>query len=218
MARVLVVHRDGGARQMTEAMLRPRHTVTLCRDYVAALRAMRVQRPAIVVAGIDADHHDAILLLRHIRELGIRLPVVVLAGRGAGPQQPLAMKLGAAAFLEHPVDVDRLTQAVDAALDRAAKAADDIPAVTDEEAAANLTELEKQLNARMKCFAGKNLVYLQSFIGMGTRSRPRICLKCPLRKEYGLSPNVYYEFIRDVCCSDPAQCEAFQKFQSERNP
>ena len=92
------------------------------------------------------------------------------------------------------------------------------PPITEEELQANLTELEAELNRRMQCFAGKNQVYLQSFIlGGGRTSKPRIALKCSLRQEYGDPPNVYYEYIRDVCCSNPAACSAYQTFKAKHS-
>ncbi len=196
-------------------MLQANHQVSIVRDYVAAVNALRARRPDIIVAGLEHRDGDAILLLRHMKDNGVRVPLIVLAGRGMGLFQHVAMRLGAKAFLEYPVDEPRLTAAVTAALARPAVAEEGIPLITDEEAQANLSELEKRLNADMKCFAGRNLVYLQSYIGSG--ARPRICLKCPLRREFGLSVNVYYEFIRDVCCSDPKQCEAVQLFDARQN-
>lgn len=88
------------------------------------------------------------------------------------------------------------------------------PPVTDEELNANLSVLENQLNRVMKCVAGRNQVYLRSLLtGRGT-TRPRIALKCHLRRDIGEEPEVYYEHIRDVCCCDPEQCRAYRQFKA----
>lgn len=216
VCRVLIVHRDAGARDMLGAMVGRRHEVEYASDYTAGVKAFHARRPNLVIAGQDGRHGDAMLLLRHFHNNGVRVPVIMVAGRGAGVYQQAAMKLGAKAFLEFPVEERRLADAIEAALAGAARGEADVPPLTKEEARANLSELEKRLNERMKCFAGRNLVYLQSYIGSGAGSRPRICLKCPLRKEFGLEPNVYYEFIRDVCCHDPSQCEAIKRFEARR--
>lgn len=87
------------------------------------------------------------------------------------------------------------------------------PPLTADEMTANLTVLEHKLNREMVCHAGKNQVYLRSLLtGKGT-TRPRITLKCSLRKDIGQRPEVFYEHIRDVCCGDPTQCEAYQAFK-----
>jgi hypothetical protein len=88
------------------------------------------------------------------------------------------------------------------------------PPLTPEEQTANLSTLERKLNREMKCPAGKNQVFLRSLLtGQGT-TRPRIALKCHLRRDIGRTAEVFYEHIRDVCCSDPEQCEAYRKFKS----
>ena len=86
------------------------------------------------------------------------------------------------------------------------------PPITAEEGSANLSRLESHLNKHMKCFAGRNQVYIQSMILGSATSRPRIALKCNLRAEYGLNRDVYYEWIRDTCCGDPKRCEAYREF------
>ena len=87
------------------------------------------------------------------------------------------------------------------------------PPITPEEERANLSELEERLNSEMKCHAGRNQVFLRSLLtGTGTTT-PRIALKCHLRKDIGLSPVVFYEHIRDVCCCDPEQCPAYRDFK-----
>ena len=92
------------------------------------------------------------------------------------------------------------------------------PPLTQEELTANLSALEQDLNSRMICPAGKNQVFLRSLLtGTGT-TRPRIALKCHLRKEIGLPQEVFYEHIRDVCCTDPEQCEAYRALQERFVP
>lgn len=88
------------------------------------------------------------------------------------------------------------------------------PPITPEELTANLSDLERKLNRTMKCTAGKNQVYIRSLLtGMST-TKPRITLKCPLRRDIGQSPEVFYEHIRDVCCADPDTCEAWRQFKA----
>jgi len=87
------------------------------------------------------------------------------------------------------------------------------PPLTREELASNLSDLERQLNREMKCTAGRNQVYIRSLLMAGATTRPRIALKCPLRRDIHLPPDVFYEHIRNVCCGDFEQCEAWQAFK-----
>jgi hypothetical protein len=87
------------------------------------------------------------------------------------------------------------------------------PPLTREELVSNLSDLERRLNRTMKCTAGKNQVYIRSLLTGGATTRPRVALKCPLRRDIKLSAEVFYEHIRDVCCSEPEQCEAWRAFK-----
>jgi len=86
------------------------------------------------------------------------------------------------------------------------------PPISPEEQRANLSELEQKLNAEMKCHAGKNQVFLRSLLTGNGTTEPRIALRCPLRRDIGLNPTVFYEHIRDVCCTNPELCEAYRNF------
>ncbi len=88
------------------------------------------------------------------------------------------------------------------------------PPMTPDELTANLSVLERQLNQDMCCTAGKNQVYIRSLLTGGSTTRPRVALKCPLRRDIGMTPEVFYEHIRDVCCCEPEQCEAWRAFKT----
>jgi hypothetical protein len=92
------------------------------------------------------------------------------------------------------------------------------PPITEEESKANLSELERKLNREMKCPAGMNQVFIRSLVTVSGPSRPRIALKCHLRRDIGQSPDVFYEHIRDVCCSAPESCEAYRRFKDRLVP
>ncbi|RMF77636.1 MAG: hypothetical protein D6744_11115 [Planctomycetota bacterium] len=87
------------------------------------------------------------------------------------------------------------------------------PPLTPEELSGNLSELERDLNRRMVCQAGKNQVYIRSLLTGNGTTQPRIALKCSLRRDVGESPDVFYEHIRDVCACDPEKCEAYRRFK-----
>ena len=216
MARILILHPDRSARKVLERHVRDRHQVQTASDLRGALRSIGRNRPQLVVAGMNGQRTDAFELLRQMQREHTKLPTIVVASGGAGTYQAAAMKLGAAAFLEYPVEQQALNQAVTKTVTAEWTAKGKQPPITKEELSANLTELEAHLNRHMNCFAGKNQVYLQSFIlGGGRKSKPRIALKCPLRKEYGEPPNVYYEYVRDLCCGDPTACSAYQTFKAK---
>lgn len=87
------------------------------------------------------------------------------------------------------------------------------PPLTPEETSGNLSLLERQLNTAMVCPAGKNQVFIRSLVTKHGTTPPRIALKCTYRRDLKQQPEVFYEHIRDVCCSDPGKCPAYQAFQ-----
>ncbi len=84
------------------------------------------------------------------------------------------------------------------------------PPLTPEELTGNLSKLQNELHARMVCPAGRNQVYVRSLLTGTATTRPRIALKCSLRRVIGQTPEVFFEHFRDVCCNNPELCEAWR--------
>jgi two-component system response regulator FixJ len=87
------------------------------------------------LAGLDRVSNSCLVLDLHLPTMGgfdvmttlarrgIRLPVIVITGRGDAQTKARALEAGAIAFLEKPVDDQRLMSAIDAALHSAPAAA-----------------------------------------------------------------------------------------------
>ncbi len=215
--KILIVHTDRKTRKFLETACAARHQVTAAADLKTGLKMILKTRPALVIAGLEARKKEALVLMRYMKQYNATMPVLVVGSRGSGALQPAAQRFGAKGFVEFPVDQARLDREISKILQADTDAHDGIPAITDEEKDTNLTQLESRLNRHMKCAAGKNQVFLQALIIGTTKTKPRIALKCSLRQEFGLKRDVYYEYIRDVCCSDPGACPAVQKFQARTN-
>ena len=216
MARVLVIHHNKEILRRLATLLDNHHEFMAIDNLLSGVKQLPKIEPDAIVVGHDKKKKEGVRLLRYLRTNAIRTPVIVVLSAGGGVWQPMLMKLGAKRLLEHPVDESELNEAIRAVVKvRAQELAGPRP-ITNEERRSNLSILETTLNRKMKCFAGKNQVFIQSQILGGATTRPRIMLRCPLRAEYGLNRDVYYEFIRDICCEDSGQCEAIQRFNAER--
>lgn len=216
MARILLIHSDEQVRGYLLSLAAHRHHIEIAKNLLAGIKQLAKSKPEVILIGHRANRQDALRLLNYMRENVLKTPVIVLVDRGEGAAQSSLTKSGARALLEFPVDLARLESAIEAAVSSHKAVHGAPPPVTREESDTNLSLLEGQLNRKMKCFAGKNQVFLQSMVLGGGTSRPRIALKCRLRAQYGLNRDVYYEFIRDTCCCDPSRCEAFRRFNAER--
>ncbi|MHC4233628.1 MAG: hypothetical protein ACYSUQ_00785, partial [Planctomycetota bacterium] len=158
MARILILHPQRSARKFLEEHASKHHDVTAVGDTRAAVKSIDRIRPQLVVAGLNGKRKDALELLRHLQQDRRKVPTIVVASAGDGMYEPLAMKLGASAFLEYPLEQGTFDQAVSKVITAEWTAKGAQPPVTDEEERGNLTELEADLNRRMQCFAGKNQV------------------------------------------------------------
>jgi FixJ family two-component response regulator len=214
MARILVVHTDRAARKFIEKRAGQHHVVRSTGNLSKTIKLIIPYRPEVIIAEVDPRRPGTLDLLRYLNRHHIKTPVILVGKGGAGMLQPLAMKMGASAFIEYPMEQAALDQAIARARQSQEEALGGvIPPITEEELSSNLSDLEERLNGEMVCFAGRNQVYIQSLItGVGETTKPRIALKCPVRKQFGYPPDVYYEFIRDICCGAPSTCPAYQEF------
>ncbi len=216
MARILLIHHDKGAREMLRLQAVD-HQVEEAKDFRNGIQRILTAPPEVVLVSQDG-RDEGLSLLRWMRDNATRVPVIVVIGRDGNVYRPEALKLGVTGILEHPVDRRRLNTQVAAAVEAARQALAGPPPLSDEELKGNLSLLENRLNREMKCIAGRNQVFIaSSLLGGSAATRPRICLKCTLRAEYGLTRAVYYDFVRDVCCGDPKKCEAVQRFEATRD-
>lgn len=215
MARVLLIHHDKAARDILQVMAAD-HEVEVAKDILAARKTLVQSPPDVVLASQENQQEHALKLLHWMRENTLKTPVIAVLGRTGAAHKTALLKYGVAGTLEYPFDRAVVNSQIASAVAAAREAAAGPPPITPEELAANLSVLENTLNRRMRCVAGRNQVYIQSTV-MGTvTTRPRVCLRCPLRADYGLAREVYYEYIRDVCCGDPDRCEAARRFGESR--
>ena len=216
-SRIVIIHSDKSVRKALEAMCSVHHKPITTGDVKSGLKMILKVSPVLAVVGLDAQKKEALQLLRYMKSYGSVVPVIVVAGAGAGILQMQTMKAGAKGFLEYPVDQPRFDREVSRVLQTKLDITATIPPITDEEKDANLSDLERTFNRKMKCHAGRNQVHLQSLIIGLAKTKPRISLKCPLRSDFNMQPNVYYEYIRDVCCNDPSACPAMQQFEARNS-
>lgn len=216
MSNVLLIHYHKPSRTVLESLARNSHKVEVSGDVVDGAKKLIKQKPDVVVISHDSKKQEGFKLLRYMKRKRLKTPVVVVVPRGGGAFRSLVSKFGAKGFLEAPVSQAQFDQAITKAVKAPSLDSAGRPPISEEELNSNITMLEKELNRKMKCFAGKNQVYIQALIMGGGTTKPRVCIKCSLREEFGLNRDVYYEFIRDICCSDPSTCEAVEKFGSAR--
>ncbi|HSW46556.1 MAG TPA: hypothetical protein VLM89_13395 [Phycisphaerae bacterium] len=215
MARVLLIHHDTPTCRRLAAYLQTGHEFMAVENLLTGIKHLPKIKPEVIVVGQDSTSQNAHKLLAYMRDNRLQAAVVVVLAPESKSTRPMLLKLGAKSFVPPSVNEDQLLGAIRTALTLHAAQRASAPPITEEELNNNLSMLETRLNKQMKCFAGTNQVFIQTHMGHRA-SKPRIMLRCSLRSEYGLSRDVFYEWIRDVCCGDPSHCEAYCQFKVER--
>ncbi len=77
-------------------------------DGEQALKAVKKDKPDIMVLDLRMPGINGIEVLRKMKKKHPKVPVVILTGHGTDKDEKEAMRLGASAYLQKPVDVDQL--------------------------------------------------------------------------------------------------------------
>jgi two-component system response regulator FixJ len=114
---VHVIDDDDAVRDSLGFLLRSAGVDVVTHESAAAfLRGGVPGAIGCIVTDVRMPEVSGIDLLRHLRSLNVKAPVIVITGHGDVPLAVEAMKLGATDFLEKPFSDDMLIAAVRAAL------------------------------------------------------------------------------------------------------
>jgi len=73
-----------------------------------ALESMKADEPGVMVLDLKMPGMDGMEVLRKVREAYPNVQVIILTGHGTDKDEEEAKKLGAYAYLQKPVEMDRL--------------------------------------------------------------------------------------------------------------
>jgi DNA-binding NtrC family response regulator len=120
MANILVVDDELGIRDLlSEILFDEGHQVELAEN-AAQARAIRQRlRPDLVLLDIWMPDTDGVTLLKEWSTTGqLTMPVIMMSGHATIDTAVEATRIGAMAFLEKPITLQKLLQAVDQGLNR----------------------------------------------------------------------------------------------------
>jgi DNA-binding NtrC family response regulator len=120
MANILVVDDEHGIRDLLWEILNDEgHTVELAENAAQARAARLRERPDLVLLDIWMPDTDGITLLKEWSSTGaLTMPVIMMSGHATIDTAVEATKIGALAFLEKPVTLQKLLKAVEQGLAR----------------------------------------------------------------------------------------------------
>ncbi len=122
MANILVVDDELGIRDLLSEILNDEgHQVDLAQNAAEARQARQRMRPDLVLLDIWMPDTDGVTLLKEWSSAGLlTMPVIMMSGHATIDTAVEATRIGAMAFLEKPITLQKLLQAVDNGLTKAA--------------------------------------------------------------------------------------------------
>ena len=120
MANILVVDDELGIRELLFEILNDEgHQVELAENAAQARAARQNSRPDLVLLDIWMPDTDGVTLLKEWSTAGLlNMPVVMMSGHATIDTAVEATRIGAQAFLEKPITMQKLLKAVDQGLAR----------------------------------------------------------------------------------------------------
>jgi DNA-binding NtrC family response regulator len=120
MANILVVDDELGIRDLLWEILNDEgHTVEVAENAAQARAARQRERPDLVLLDIWMPDTDGVTLLKEWSSAGVlTMPVIMMSGHATIDTAVEATKIGALAFLEKPITLQKLLKAVEQGLAR----------------------------------------------------------------------------------------------------
>ena len=120
MANILVVDDELGIRDLLSEILNDEgHQVDLAENAAQARAARALARPDLVLLDIWMPDTDGVTLLKEWSSSGLlTMPVIMMSGHATIDTAVEATKIGAMAFLEKPITLQKLLKAVEQGLTR----------------------------------------------------------------------------------------------------
>jgi DNA-binding NtrC family response regulator len=120
MANILVVDDELGIRDLLQEILNDEgHTVEVAENAQQAREARQRDRPDLVLLDIWMPDTDGVTLLKEWSSCGaLTMPVIMMSGHATIDTAVEATKIGALAFLEKPITMQKLLKAVEQGLTR----------------------------------------------------------------------------------------------------
>jgi DNA-binding NtrC family response regulator len=125
MANILVVDDELGIRDLLFEILNDEgHTVVVAENAAQARLARQASRPDLVLLDIWMPDTDGVTLLKEWAGAGLlNMPVIMMSGHATIDTAVEATRIGAQAFLEKPITMQKLLKAVEQGLTRRASPA-----------------------------------------------------------------------------------------------
>jgi len=189
MATILVVDDELGIRDLLSEILNDEgHTVELAEN-AAQARSVRSQlRPDLVLLDIWMPDTDGVTLLKEWASTGLlTMPVIMMSGHATIDTAVEATRIGATAFLEKPITLQKLLKAVDVGLNKPALK----PAAPVAQKPGGLVIASAELTVEAAMTGG---TLPEMVLDIGPQSQQSFNLDSPLREARDEFEKAYFEY------------------------
>ena len=108
-ARILVVDDEGKMRRLLQMALEEEgYQVELAADGQVALKVVREKAFDLVITDMRMPRMEGVTLLRGIRKLDSRIPIIIMTAYGTVPTAVEAMRAGAQDYVLKPFDMEEM--------------------------------------------------------------------------------------------------------------
>ncbi len=183
MANILVVDDEHGIRDLLWEILNDEgHNVELAENAAQARAARSQERPDLVLLDIWMPDTDGVTLLKEWSSTGLlTMPVIMMSGHATIDTAVEATKIGALAFLEKPITLQKLLKAVEQGLAR-----NNVPKAVP-------TALTRPLVSSVEV-AGYMPIQMASAVEPGLQATQNFVLDKPLREARDEFEKAYFEY------------------------
>jgi two-component system nitrogen regulation response regulator GlnG len=116
MLKLLVVDDEQSVRYSFKKLLTSSYSVSEASNADEALEVFKSENPNLVILDIEMPGKDGIELLKDIKDMSPKTPVIIITAYGTGDRVIKAMKYGAYEYVEKPFDIPRLMAVIEEAL------------------------------------------------------------------------------------------------------
>jgi two-component system nitrogen regulation response regulator GlnG len=118
VSKILVVDDDRAVLHMTQSALEPTGLEVLTAgDRNASLEQLRTHRPDVVLLDVILPEASGLDIFREMRDIDRRLPIIFITGGGDSTVAIEAMQLGAFDYMAKPLDLPKLVDLVNKAVE-----------------------------------------------------------------------------------------------------
>ena len=192
MANILVVDDELGIRDLLSEILNDEgHTVELAENAAQARHARQLGRPDLVLLDIWMPDTDGVTLLKEWRGTGLlTMPVIMMSGHATIETAVEATRIGAHAFLEKPITLQKLLKSVEHALARSTPPPPEAP-VREVEPRAPAVATDAELTVEAAMTGGQTL---PQALDLSPQPQRSFELDQPLREARDAFEKAYFEF------------------------